>query len=81
MGCEAGFTEPKPVPVPKRVMVVGDGPAGIEASLVCAQQGHAVSLYDKQPSLASGQLKLAATLPSKDKINWFRGYLITQARK
>jgi len=49
------------VAVPKRVMVVGGGPAGVEASLVYAQQGYVVSLYDKQPSLASGQLKLAAT--------------------
>jgi 2,4-dienoyl-CoA reductase-like NADH-dependent reductase (Old Yellow Enzyme family)/pyruvate/2-oxoglutarate dehydrogenase complex dihydrolipoamide dehydrogenase (E3) component len=80
-GRGAEFTELKPAPVPKRVMVVGGGPAGIEASLVCAQRGHMVSLYEKQPSLASGQLKLAATPPGKDKINWLRDYLVTEVRK
>jgi len=81
LGRDAEFAELKPALVPKRVMVIGGGPAGIEASLVCAQRGHMVSLYEKQPSLASGQLKLAATPPGKDKIHWLRDYLITQARK
>lgn len=36
---------------PKRVMVVGGGPAGMEAARIAAMRGHAVSLYEKKESL------------------------------
>ncbi|MRX81217.1 FAD-dependent oxidoreductase [Eggerthella guodeyinii] len=36
---------------PKRIMVVGGGPAGMEAARIAAQRGHAVSLYEKKNSL------------------------------
>lgn len=36
---------------PKRVMVVGGGPAGMEAARIAAMRGHAVSLYEKKDSL------------------------------
>lgn len=32
MRCEAEFTQPKPAAIPKRVMVVEGGPAGIAAA-------------------------------------------------
>ncbi len=43
----------------KRLMVVGGGPAGMEAALVAAQRGHKVVLYDKEPRLG-GSMPLAA---------------------
>ena len=43
----------------KRVMVVGGGPAGMEAARVAALRGHEVTLYDKAPALG-GSLPLAA---------------------
>lgn len=36
---------------PKRIMVVGGGPAGMEAARIAAQRGHAASLYEKKNSL------------------------------
>lgn len=43
----------------KRVMVVGGGPAGMEAARVAALRGHDVALYDKNPALG-GLVPLAA---------------------
>ncbi len=43
----------------KKVLVVGGGPAGMEAARVAALRGHKVSLYDEAPALG-GSLPLAA---------------------
>ena len=47
-----------PAPVKKRVMVIGGGLAGMEAAAVCAQRGHAVTLYEKTGELG-GQWNIA----------------------
>ncbi len=41
------------------VVVVGGGPAGLEAARVCAERGHAVTLFEAQ-SETGGQVRLAA---------------------
>lgn len=43
--------DPSPASASKNVMVVGGGPAGMEAARIAAQRGHAVSLYEKSSSL------------------------------
>ncbi len=48
-----------PAPVKKRVVVVGAGPAGLEAARVAAMRGHAVTVFEAAPD-AGGQLRLAA---------------------
>ena len=48
-----------PAEVKKRVLVVGGGPAGMEAARIAAQRGHDVSLYEKGSSL--GGLLAAAS--------------------
>jgi len=50
---------------PKFVMVVGAGPAGMEAAIVAAQRGHKVGLYEQENHLG-GQFKLAAKAPHKE---------------
>jgi 2,4-dienoyl-CoA reductase-like NADH-dependent reductase (Old Yellow Enzyme family)/thioredoxin reductase len=52
-------------PVIKRVVVVGAGPAGMEAARVAALRGHKVLLYEKARALGSGELKLASAAPRK----------------
>ena len=43
----------------KKVLVVGGGPAGLEAARVAALRGHEVILYEKEPKLG-GLMRLAA---------------------
>lgn len=49
-----------PVVRPRRVTVVGAGPAGCEAAIVAAQRGHTVTLIDRQDRVG-GQLNAWAT--------------------
>lgn len=63
-----------PAPTPKRIAVVGAGPAGMMAAIVAAQRGHAVTLFDKAAEVG-GQLNLAKQVPGKEEfhglVDWF----------
>lgn len=65
---------------PKRVLVVGGGPAGMEAARVASLRGHQVTLYEKENRLG-GQLVQAAIPPRKDGIAGLTRYLETQIKK
>jgi mycofactocin system FadH/OYE family oxidoreductase 2 len=53
----------KPVPR-KRVMVVGAGPAGLQAAISAASHGHDVTVYERE-LVAGGQVRWAATVPNR----------------
>ena len=61
-------------PAPKRVLVVGGGPAGMEAARVLAERGHAVELAEREQQLG-GSARPAAMLPGRhrfgDAIDWW----------
>jgi 2,4-dienoyl-CoA reductase-like NADH-dependent reductase (Old Yellow Enzyme family)/thioredoxin reductase len=64
----------------KSVVVVGGGPAGMEAARVAALSGHRVALLEKEPRLG-GQLNLAALPPNKSDIVPWLNYLVGQLKK
>lgn len=60
-----GWGELIPAEKRKRLMIVGGGPAGMEAARVSRLRGHDVSLYDKGEELG-GQILTAAKAPGRD---------------
>lgn len=72
--------ELKPTEFKKRVLIIGGGPAGMEAARVAALRGHEVMLYEKDIQLG-GQMVLAAQPPYKTPIQDFTNYLVTQINK
>lgn len=50
---------------PKKILVVGGGPAGMECALRASERGHAVTLWERSDALG-GQLKLARGLPHRE---------------
>jgi 2,4-dienoyl-CoA reductase-like NADH-dependent reductase (Old Yellow Enzyme family)/thioredoxin reductase len=69
-----------PAAEPRRVTVVGGGPAGLEAACVAAQRGHRVSLYEQDERLG-GQLNLAARAPHKEEFLDVIRYLALMAER
>jgi NADPH-dependent 2,4-dienoyl-CoA reductase/sulfur reductase-like enzyme len=70
----------KPAPVSKNVLVVGGGPAGLEAARVAALRGHQVTLMEKGPKLG-GQLLIACFPPMKQEYTLSIQYLVGQVYK
>ncbi|MCJ7596276.1 MAG: FAD-dependent oxidoreductase, partial [Desulfobacterales bacterium] len=70
----------RPAEKPKKVFVVGGGPAGLEAAKTAAERGHKVTLFEKEDKLG-GQLFIAAIPPYKHELNSIREYLVHQLEK
>ncbi len=51
-------------PKPKQVMVVGAGPAGLQAAIAAARNGHRVTVCEKD-SEPGGQVRIAASVPNR----------------
>ena len=54
-----------PAAKPRRIGVVGAGPAGLACALTAAERGHAVTLFDAAPEIG-GQFNLARRIPGKE---------------
>jgi NADPH-dependent 2,4-dienoyl-CoA reductase/sulfur reductase-like enzyme len=64
----------------KNVVIVGGGPAGMQAAVVAAKRGHNVTLLEKEAKLG-GQLNIAALPPFKGDIFPWIDYLVGQVEK
>ena len=69
---------PTPAEVSKKVMVIGGGPAGMEAARIAAERGHDVTLYEKN-SVLGGLLIFANVVKGPhEMLDDLRKYLIRQ---
>lgn len=66
--------------VKKNVVVVGGGPAGIEAATTAAKRGHRVTLLEKTGALG-GQFIIASYPPVKQELSSGLKYLIHELKK
>lgn len=57
-----------PAETKRHVLVVGAGPAGLEAARGAAERGHRVELHEAQPRIG-GQFRLAGAQPRRGQIN------------
>ncbi|MEC8936140.1 MAG: NADPH-dependent 2,4-dienoyl-CoA reductase, partial [Pseudomonadota bacterium] len=57
-----------PAQTPKRVAVVGGGPAGLATAVAAASRGHAVVLFERRSELG-GQFNYARKIPGKEEFN------------
>lgn len=78
--CREGINEVKTAQNQKKVMVVGSGPAGMEAARIASMRGHKVTLYEKG-SILGGNLVIGSKPPMKESIEDLRKYLTTELEK
>ncbi|HEX7621156.1 MAG TPA: FAD-dependent oxidoreductase [Anaerolineales bacterium] len=62
---------------PKKVFVIGGGPAGVEAARIAAMRGHTVTLFEKSERVG-GQIYLAVVPPYKGNLELLLAYMERQ---
>jgi 2,4-dienoyl-CoA reductase (NADPH2) len=70
----------EPATAPKRVAVVGAGPAGLAAATQLAERGHRVSLFDSAAEIG-GQFNLARRIPGKEEFGETLRYFRTRLKE
>lgn len=71
---------PPPAVAGKRVLIVGGGPAGLQAASTAAQRGHRVTVYERQPR-TGGQVTAAASVPSRAEFADVTRNLLAECRR
>lgn len=64
----------------KKVLVIGGGPAGMEAARIAAERGHEVLLYEKRGELG-GQVRIAAKVPHREEFGEITRWLEMQLKR
>jgi 2,4-dienoyl-CoA reductase-like NADH-dependent reductase (Old Yellow Enzyme family)/thioredoxin reductase len=64
-------------PRPQKVMIIGGGPAGMQAAQTAVMRGHEVTLYEKEDHLG-GMLPTAAALPFKEDMRRYTQWMVDE---
>jgi 2,4-dienoyl-CoA reductase-like NADH-dependent reductase (Old Yellow Enzyme family) len=75
-----GLDTLEPAAKAKRVVVVGGGPAGLEAAWVAAARGHSVTLLERATQLG-GKIRLAEQLPGRRELSDFANWRAGEAER
>jgi 2,4-dienoyl-CoA reductase-like NADH-dependent reductase (Old Yellow Enzyme family)/pyruvate/2-oxoglutarate dehydrogenase complex dihydrolipoamide dehydrogenase (E3) component len=73
--------DPLPADPKQKVLVIGGGPAGMEAARIAAQRGHTVTLLEKEKELGLTLCELAAIKGPHERIADHLSFLINQLNK
>ena len=65
---------------PKRVLVAGAGPAGLQAAIAAARNGHRVTVHERAAQ-AGGQVRLAASVPNRAELGDLVRNQLIEARR
>ena len=68
------------VPKPRKLLVIGAGPSGLEFARVAAARGHKVILYEKEREVG-GHVRLHSLLPQRGEYGAIAHWLSGQAQK
>jgi 2,4-dienoyl-CoA reductase-like NADH-dependent reductase (Old Yellow Enzyme family)/thioredoxin reductase len=75
-----GEQKTRPSEAPKKVLVVGGGPAGMEVARMASLRGHKVTLWEAKDKLG-GALIPSVVPPHKEEVNGILNYLTYQMKK
>lgn len=78
LGRESEFPPVQKADVSKKVMIIGAGPAGLQAAVCAAERGHHVTVFEKR-TWAGGQFRLGSVPPAKGELVNFINWQLKQA--
>ncbi|MCH7476879.1 MAG: FAD-dependent oxidoreductase [SAR324 cluster bacterium] len=80
-GREALLPEPAPLENPRPALVIGGGPAGLEAAITLARQRRPVTLLERGPELGGLARSLAAEVPARREFQTLVDYYLRMVER